>query len=163
VEAGPGQFITVNPGEVHDGRPASAAPRAWRILYFAPDVFGALRADVSGSTREPRLVAPVFAEPALRGAFERAFACARDGVAPLRARAASPPGRRSAEYADARRPRARGGLEPLPAAAGFRARARADAARLSRAASSDAGARAAARRRVARRCRGCHRLLRPEP
>lgn len=88
VEAGPGQFITVNPGEVHDGRPAADAPRAWRILYFAPHVFAALRADVSGCAREPRLVAPVFAEPGLRASFERAFACARDGVAPLAAETA---------------------------------------------------------------------------
>lgn len=88
VEAGPGQFITVNPGEVHDGRPAAAAPRAWRILYFKPDVFATLRADVAGSSSEPRLIAPVFAEPGLRDAFERAFACARDGVAALAAESA---------------------------------------------------------------------------
>jgi AraC-like DNA-binding protein len=85
VEAGPGHFITVNPGEVHDGRPAADAPRAWRILYFAPHVFAALRADVAGSSIEPRLIAPVFAEPGLRRAFERAFACARESVASLEA------------------------------------------------------------------------------
>jgi AraC-like DNA-binding protein len=89
VEAGPGEFITVNPGEVHDGRPATAAPRAWRILYFAPRVLGGLNDDVDARrARDPRLVAPVFAEPGLRAAFERAFACAREGVAPLEAESA---------------------------------------------------------------------------
>jgi AraC-like DNA-binding protein len=86
VEAGPGQFITVNPGEVHDGRPAAAAPRAWRILYFAPRLFAGLCAEVdTAAAGEPRLVAPVFAEPGRRAAFERAYACARDGVTPLEA------------------------------------------------------------------------------
>src|SRR5690242_8382940 len=70
VEAGPGEFITTNPGEVHDGRPAAAAPRAWRILYFAPRLFASLCADVDArAARDPRLVAPVFAEPALSAAF----------------------------------------------------------------------------------------------
>ena len=36
VEAAAGQVITVNPGEVHDGRPIDGAPRAWSMLYFAP-------------------------------------------------------------------------------------------------------------------------------
>lgn len=88
VEAGPGQFITVNPGEVHDGRPAAAAPRAWRILYFAPSIFSSLHADITGAMREPRLVAPVFAQPALRVAFERAFSAARDAVTLLEAESA---------------------------------------------------------------------------
>jgi AraC-like DNA-binding protein len=86
VEATPGQFITVNPGEVHDGSPAAGAPRAWRILYFTPRVFAGLCTDAGApAAGEPRLVAPVFAEPALRVKFERAFACAREGVPPLEA------------------------------------------------------------------------------
>jgi AraC-like DNA-binding protein len=86
VEAGPGDFITVNPGEVHDGQPVAAAPRAWRILYLAPRVLAELRADVGADDgRDPRLVAPVFTEPGLRPAFERAFACARRDVAMLEA------------------------------------------------------------------------------
>jgi AraC-like DNA-binding protein len=89
VEAGPGQFITVNPGEVHDGSPATDAPRAWRILYFTPRMFAGLCADAGAPIdREPRLIAPVFAAPALRAVFEHAFACARAGVPPLEAETA---------------------------------------------------------------------------
>lgn len=38
VEAGPGDMITVNPGEVHDGHPVGGARRSWRMLYFDPGV-----------------------------------------------------------------------------------------------------------------------------
>jgi AraC-like DNA-binding protein len=38
VEAGPGQIITVNPGEIHDGAPIGDSPRRWRMLYFDPAV-----------------------------------------------------------------------------------------------------------------------------
>lgn len=34
VEAGPGQVITVNPEEVHDGAPVGDGPRHWRMLYL---------------------------------------------------------------------------------------------------------------------------------
>src|SRR5262245_47694355 len=45
VEAGPGNFISVNPGEVHDGRAIGERPRSWRILYFEPDRMEEMRAD----------------------------------------------------------------------------------------------------------------------
>lgn len=38
VEAGPGDMITVNPGEVHDGHPIGDEGRSWRMLYFDPEV-----------------------------------------------------------------------------------------------------------------------------
>lgn len=38
VEAGPGDIIMVNPGEMHDGAPLSGA-RSWHMLYLAPDLF----------------------------------------------------------------------------------------------------------------------------
>jgi len=37
VEAYAGDVITVNPGEVHDGRPLGATSRRWRIVYLDPD------------------------------------------------------------------------------------------------------------------------------
>src|SRR3982751_5523543 len=46
VEAGPGEFISVNPGEVHDGAPIGGRPRDWRILYFEPGALASLRDDV---------------------------------------------------------------------------------------------------------------------
>ena len=42
VEAGPGSFISVNPGEVHDGHALGRRPRSWRILYFEPAALHAL-------------------------------------------------------------------------------------------------------------------------
>jgi len=38
VDAGPGNVITVNPGEVHDGLPIDDQGRAWRMLYFDPAI-----------------------------------------------------------------------------------------------------------------------------
>jgi AraC-like DNA-binding protein len=34
VEAQAGDVITVNPGEIHDGRPVDGRPRSWVMLYF---------------------------------------------------------------------------------------------------------------------------------
>lgn len=34
VEAGPGNVITVNPGEVHDGMPVGGAARTWHMFYL---------------------------------------------------------------------------------------------------------------------------------
>lgn len=36
VEAGAGDIITVNPGEVHDGKPLDSTGRRWRMLYVEP-------------------------------------------------------------------------------------------------------------------------------
>jgi AraC-like DNA-binding protein len=38
VEAGPGDIITVNPGEVHDGAPVGDKGRHWHMLYLSPDL-----------------------------------------------------------------------------------------------------------------------------
>jgi len=46
VEAGPGDMITVNPGEVHDGHPIDAQGRAWRMLYFDPSLMAAAVLDI---------------------------------------------------------------------------------------------------------------------
>lgn len=36
VDAGPGQVITTNPGEIHDGAPLAAPYRTWRMIYLDP-------------------------------------------------------------------------------------------------------------------------------
>ncbi|HWI87443.1 MAG TPA: AraC family ligand binding domain-containing protein, partial [Sphingomonas sp.] len=36
VQAEPGDVITVNPGEVHDGAPVGGTLRRWRMIYFDP-------------------------------------------------------------------------------------------------------------------------------
>lgn len=47
VEAWPGDVITVNPGEVHDGAPIGFAGRSWRMLYFDPPVVAEAAADIA--------------------------------------------------------------------------------------------------------------------
>jgi AraC-like DNA-binding protein len=63
VEAGAGDIITVNPGEVHDGAPIGDHGRSWRILYFDPAVIAAAVADMS----EGRTGAFEFAHPVIAG------------------------------------------------------------------------------------------------
>ena len=46
VESGPGDTITVNPGEVHDGVPLDERGRAWRMLYLEPALVAPLAAEV---------------------------------------------------------------------------------------------------------------------
>lgn len=36
VEAGAGDVITTNPGEMHDGAPTAGSQRAWRMVYLSP-------------------------------------------------------------------------------------------------------------------------------
>jgi len=38
VESVPGDVITVNPGELHDGIPINGGIRRWRIIYFDPAI-----------------------------------------------------------------------------------------------------------------------------
>jgi AraC-like DNA-binding protein len=74
VEAGPGSFISVNPGEVHDGRAIGGRPRAWRILYFDPAALANVRADITeGACDSFTFTAPVFADRSLHQLFEDAF------------------------------------------------------------------------------------------
>ncbi|RZS82660.1 AraC-like DNA-binding protein [Phyllobacterium myrsinacearum] len=74
VEAGPGDMITVNPGEVHDGAPIGDAGRSWKMLYFDPNLIGAMTADLQehgkGRDEFPR---PVIQEVRLANQFERLF------------------------------------------------------------------------------------------
>lgn len=74
VEAGPGSFICVNPGEVHDGSAIGGRPRSWRILYFDPAALADALADITeGTERTFTFAAPVFADRGLHEAFEAAF------------------------------------------------------------------------------------------
>lgn len=76
VEALPGDVITVNPGEVHDGVALAGQPRSWRMLYVAP----ALLAEAG---RLPELTRAALRDPALRQRFEALFAAALRGAEPL--------------------------------------------------------------------------------
>ena len=82
VEAGPGYFISVNPGEVHDGRAIGGRPRAWRILYFDPAALADVRDDImEGAPGAFTFTAPVFADRGLHRLFDDAFGYATSQVA----------------------------------------------------------------------------------
>ena len=63
VEAGAGDLITVNPGEVHDGAPIGDGGRAWRILYLDPAIVAEGAADIGIEGR--MAMAGEFIQPAV--------------------------------------------------------------------------------------------------
>jgi AraC-like DNA-binding protein len=74
VEAFPGSFITVNPGELHDGRAVEERSRTWRILYFDPKYLNETRAETLERASSSLLfTAPVFDDEPLRRLFNDAF------------------------------------------------------------------------------------------
>ena len=74
VEAGPGDVITVNPGEVHDGAPIGDAGRFWQMLYFDPAVVASAVADIrQGSEESFEFSDPVISKPLLAGNVRRLF------------------------------------------------------------------------------------------
>jgi len=77
VEARVGDIITVNPGEVHDGKPFDERGRAWRMLYFEPS----LLYDVASELGVPGYASVAFEQPVLHDGplaarFEQAYAAA---------------------------------------------------------------------------------------
>ncbi|WP_368904433.1 AraC family transcriptional regulator [Taklimakanibacter lacteus] len=74
VEAGPGDAITVNPGEVHDGAPIGDLGRSWRILYFDPEVISAAIDDMSeGKTGSFEFANPVMGDKRIAGRCRALF------------------------------------------------------------------------------------------
>lgn len=74
VEAAPGDTITVNPGEVHDGSPIGDTGRAWRMLYLDPPVVAAAMDDMSeGKTRSYEFRFPVINDPRVATCFQGLF------------------------------------------------------------------------------------------
>jgi AraC-like DNA-binding protein len=77
VQAGPGDLVFVNPGEVHDGRPIGGHSRSWRILYFEPVLVAELRSDIAECDTPPLFFPdPAFTDAQLRGMFVAAFGAA---------------------------------------------------------------------------------------
>jgi AraC-like DNA-binding protein len=70
VEAGPGDIIMVNPGEVHDGLPLGEGGRAWHMLYIDPPVVRAVAAELLPAHRAEPLWRPVARDAAIAAAFE---------------------------------------------------------------------------------------------
>ncbi|WP_175190343.1 AraC family ligand binding domain-containing protein, partial [Achromobacter dolens] len=77
VEAGPGQVITVNPGEVHDGAPIGGE-RAWQMLYLDPAVV-ADAADALPAASGFEFEHPVMDAPALAADLLALYALAVGG------------------------------------------------------------------------------------
>ncbi len=75
VEAGAGDLITVNPGEVHDGLPLDDRGRAWRMLYLDPDVVSELIADITDGRplHDIEFHRPALCDPRLSARFESLF------------------------------------------------------------------------------------------
>jgi len=72
-EAGAGDVITVNPGEVHDGEPIGDS-RAWTMLYLSPAMVGAIVADIrDGRSRDMEFTDPVVRAPGAARRFLTAY------------------------------------------------------------------------------------------
>jgi AraC-like DNA-binding protein len=74
VEAGPGNTITVNPGEVHDGSPIGDDGRAWKMLYIEPDILAEVMLDMTdGGSQAFEFTSPVLTGTQIAGLFLEAF------------------------------------------------------------------------------------------
>ena len=80
VEAGSGDTITVNPGEVHDGAPIGDAGRAWKMLYFNPSLIAEAARDISeGKTRIYEFSRPVIRDAGVSNRFQKLFSIVTRG------------------------------------------------------------------------------------
>jgi AraC-like DNA-binding protein len=78
VEAGRGNLITCNPGEVHDGVPIGGA-RAWKMLYLPPSIVATIVADIrDGATADFEFTEPVIDQHVLSPAFQAAYGALTD-------------------------------------------------------------------------------------
>lgn len=85
VEAGPGDAITVNPGELHDGAPVGDRGRAWRILYLEPGVVAEAAHDIAldrSATFE--FARPVVCDPRVGRTVLALFRAATTDLPPMR-------------------------------------------------------------------------------
>lgn len=73
VEAGSGDLITCNPGEVHDGAPIGDT-REWKIIYLAPRVVADIVVDIrDGTSADFEFVDPVIPGRVQAHVFEAAY------------------------------------------------------------------------------------------
>lgn len=87
VEAGAGDLITVNPGEVHDGKPFDASGRRWHMLYVEPALLLHAAADIVPAAAF-EFTAPVLRDAALAARFRWLFHAATATGDPLQSDAA---------------------------------------------------------------------------
>lgn len=82
VEAGAGNAITVNPGEVHDGAPIGDAGRSWRMLYLDPPLVAKAARDISKDrTSAFEFTRPVIADARIIARFAVLFRSATAAAA----------------------------------------------------------------------------------
>lgn len=72
VESGPGDVITVNPGETHDGMPVGGEARAWRMLYLDPALVA--REAAGWEADRPEIARPALRDAVLSDLFAALFA-----------------------------------------------------------------------------------------
>lgn len=71
VQAGAGDVVTINPGEMHDGVPIEAQPRAWKMLQFEPAlVVREIGSELRGA---PELATPALRDRAVKARLEYLF------------------------------------------------------------------------------------------
>ena len=79
VEAFAGDLITVNPGEVHDGK-AIGESRKWAMLYLETDKVSAIAADIhEGKRAETEFINPVVQNVVAAQRFAAAYAAHENG------------------------------------------------------------------------------------
>ncbi|PKR88327.1 AraC family transcriptional regulator [Pleomorphomonas diazotrophica] len=81
VRAERGEIITVNPNEVHDGRPIGGAPRVWSMLYFDPEALAASFARL-GAPAGSEIAHPVLSDARAAAAFRALSHALHDRSAP---------------------------------------------------------------------------------
>jgi len=83
VEAGPGDVICVNPGEVRDGYPLQRQSRTWRLLYLDLQLVRETSDDVLSAANQPfTFAAPVFADNQVRRLFDIVFSHSAPSAVP---------------------------------------------------------------------------------
>jgi hypothetical protein len=85
VEAGPGDVITVNPAEVHDGAPIGSTGRSWRMLYLDPSLIALAASDIAEpASWRGEFSTPVVHDRRLAVGFARLFhAATQPAASPL--------------------------------------------------------------------------------
>jgi AraC-like DNA-binding protein len=81
VESLPGDVITVNPGEMHDGTAIGGRVRRWRILYFEPSYIAKQMA--FETTQEVEFASPSLRDPWLARLVHALFHHVTLGIGPL--------------------------------------------------------------------------------
>src|SRR6266581_1982864 len=80
VRGYPGEVITTNPGEVHDGRPLGPPTRRWRIVYVDVDVMTTLTAPERGAGGHVEITSPVIKDAMLSGSCRVCFRVSSAGT-----------------------------------------------------------------------------------